>query len=552
MISKTASFFLNQQSKLDPKGLTPGKGSGDFLSAIRQLMNPAQEKTSQKSSTLSRTGLPLKKGHNAYLESLRKGLLVKGKPLTEISLRREDLFLLRKFLHQCGFSQENVEKFLKELAENNPKGDINLSQFFMKINELSPSKGKTDQSIALDPSAIPHIESALRYFGLTPRQVDHTLSDARVKGGGLDLRKLLVNLKETWNQTKGGAQETIDQNSFARISSKLERLGIQMPNKEKGDPVSLKDLITALEQKTEGTDKGHPLASDVKTTIEQISERAVPAHEKDASVSSLLSLSRLKSTQLSFEEKMGKKGTRTKGESLSSTTSEKMDKGGKPVEKEGLIGLLKTKGNTHNQAGLFSDSDALRGFKGANKEEGNWVKSQTRIVDIPHDTTSGTLSETINAVKQDQKPLKHSLPPYLINHVGKQIARSIRRGERVIRLQLRPPELGTLRVEMDMKDNILKLGMITENNSVKELLLSNAHELREALVQQGVKLEKLDVQIHYDFGQSLADLKDGQKEGQRGIHGTNGHPFAAEGDGEDPLAVTRIMGKNDHLLDLVA
>jgi flagellar hook-length control protein FliK len=155
-------------------------------------------------------------------------------------------------------------------------------------------------------------------------------------------------------------------------------------------------------------------------------------------------------------------------------------------------------------------------------------------------------------VSENQKPLGPTFPSYLINQVGKQIARSVLRGDRIIRLQLKPPELGVMKVEVDMKDNILKLGMITENSSVKELLLSNVHELREALVQQGVKLEKLDIQISYDFGQALDNLKEGSKEGQRDMQETDGLPFMAEGDTEDSLTVARVMENNNHLVDLVA
>ena len=101
---------------------------------------------------------------------------------------------------------------------------------------------------------------------------------------------------------------------------------------------------------------------------------------------------------------------------------------------------------------------------------------------------------------------------------------------------------------MDIKDNVLRLGMIIENSSVKDMLLSHVHELREALAQQGVKLEKVDIQINYNFDQSLAHSKEGRGRGQD-IKET---PFPGDGDTEDPQAVARMMARGDHLLDLVA
>ncbi len=550
---KIASLPKNHPSDLQGKSFKAGKGSADFYSTIRGLMNPIQKKSLNGPIRAPQSGVPLKKGHHPYLESLRKGLLAKGKPLNTISLKNEDLFLLKKLLYRCGFPQEDVEKFLKGLAQNNQKGDINLSQFFMKIAELGPPKKKMDQSVTLEPSAIPHIESLLRYLGLTPKEVDRALRAGRVEGGGLDLGKLHIHLTEISKNMKEGTRPTIDRNSVHQILNKLESLGIQVPHKGSGDQISIKDFITALEKMTGGTDKEHLLPNDVKTSIEQVLEKAVFAHNNDEDESAFLSLSKLRSTHLSSEEDMGKKGNRVAKESLLSPPSmEKTGKERKGGQREGLLSPLKEKGSTHAQVKLQSELDTVKGLKGTDKGEGSWAKSQTSIVDIPQGTNSATFSETINTVSENQKPLGPTFPSYLINQVGKQIARSVLRGDRVIRLQLNPPELGVMKIEVDMKDNILKLGMITENSSVKELLLSNVHELREALAQQGVKLEKLDIQISYDFGQGLANLKEGSKEGQRNMQETNGLPFMTEGDTEDSLTVARIRENSNHLVDLVA
>lgn len=136
--------------------------------------------------------------------------------------------------------------------------------------------------------------------------------------------------------------------------------------------------------------------------------------------------------------------------------------------------------------------------------------------------------------------------------MGKQLARSVLRGERVIRLQLKPPELGTVKIEMDMRGNILKLGMIADNSSVKQLLLSNVHELREALVEQGVKLDRLDVHIDYEFNQSLAYSKGSPGDRQKWIQEINGISSVAGDDRADSLSFPFPRGASDHVLDLIA
>ncbi len=523
MLLKIFSLPIDYKTDIRCKPLESGKDSGDFFPIIRKLMNSIQEKSLNSPSEPPRAGLPLKKEHFFYLESLRKGLLGKGKPLNKISLNSNDLPILKKLLYQCGFSQENAEKFLKELLQNNPHGEINLSQFFLKISELGSLKRKIYQPITIEPSAIPYIESVLRYLGLTPKEAEHVLASARVKGGGLDLNKFVIKLKGISNRIRGG---------------------IQITDKGKGGLISIKDLITALEQITGGSGKGNRLPTDVKATIDQILEKVVIANEKDGAISSTPSFSKLRLANLHSKEEIGKSG--------------------KPVERESLLSTLKEKGNINNKNGqqkvespfpskeakLFSGLGARQVLEKGNTEDGNLVKPETRIMDIPHGIKGSTFSETINTVKQHSELVRNFLPAYLIDQVGKQISRSILRGERVIRLQLRPPELGVLKVEVDIRDNVLKLGMITENSTVKQLLLSNVHQLRAALIEQGVKLERFDVQINYNFDQSLANSKEGLKEWQG--QDLNGMPFIAEADTEDPISGARNMAAGDHLLDLVA
>jgi len=304
------------------------------------------------------------------------------------------------------------------------------------------------------------------------------------------------------------------------------------------------------------------LPTDVKATIDQILEKVVIANEKNGPQSPLFSFSKPGLTDLHSKEKIDKKAKRLEKESLLSPSKEK---GGISAKN----GQQKVESSfSSKDAKLFSDldtdkvrplrlrpteqGDAGAGFNRQIIEEGNAVKSETRIMDIPQNISGSTFSDSINTGKQNAESVRSFLPGYLIDQVGKQISRSILRGERVIRLQLKPPELGTLRVEMDMKDNILKLGMITENSSVKELLLSNVHELRQVLAEQGVKLERFDVQINYNFGQSLANSKEGLNKGQRWGQDINEVPFMAEGDTEDSISGPRHMAAGDRLLDLVA
>jgi len=316
-ISKIVSLPINYTRDKTEASLTPVKGTGNFFASILKSMNQAQKKTFHKPTMPVQAGPALKKGYKFYIESLKKQLLAKGKPLNEISLNSKDLFVLKKFLFQCGFSQESVQRFFQGLAENKLNGEINLSEFFHKLEEFEPSGKKSEQPVVLDISAIPHLESLLRDFGLSPKELDHAFSYARFEGGKLDLKRFVIKLKETSRQINPRDPEknqlTIDRNVVLQVLKKLEGAEIHMPDKGMGDQVSIKELITALEQMTGGPGKGGQLPGDVKASIDQIVEKVAVTAEKEG----------LRLT----------------------------DKKGKIVEKESLLSVSKKKGNINAKNG---------------------------------------------------------------------------------------------------------------------------------------------------------------------------------------------------------
>ena len=203
-------------------------------------------------------------------------------------------------------------------------------------------------------------------------------------------------------------------------------------------------------------------------------------------------------------------------------------------------------------AGLKSDTDTGIETKQGVKEEGPRVKAEIKSAHESPLMNRSPLSELIHTVKQTETPSKDVLPAYLIDQVGKQISRSILNGDQVIRLKLKPPGLGSLRIEMDIKGNMLKLKMTTENHSTRDILLSNVHELREALGEQGVKLERIDIQIDHDFDRSFANFKEGLKEGQDQSQGFANEQLWADDDQGDNESKPLEKNVSDRLLDLVA
>ncbi len=559
---KLMSSLLNGKTSGNAKPLKSGKRNRPFLSDMLKALHASKDGAfhmADKPNKINTTSN--NKGYKYYLESFKKELLARGKSLNEIFLNKSDLPLIKTFLLQCGFSHKKVEGFLKDLKANNPNGKINLSQIFLKITELGALKRKEHQDETVAPATVPYIESILRDFNLTPKELDRAFSKARIEGGALDLHKLVGNLKEINSRRPLASTTVVDQKLSRQISDKMAMIGMNMPKKEKADQISLEDFIASMEQIVEKVGKAKRVSPDIKNTLGKILERVEVSEQKPASESSVKVSSNYHFTESLLKEEINNKGHHAFNEKkISSLEKNKSD------NNESISSFLKKKdakvmnhvnpdadtSNHSEKADLLSNLNKQTELINTVKKAGYRVDTEAGQMNAPRNTEAFNFSNTFKAVENGEKPFRSFLPASLVDQVGKQISRSILRGDQVVTLQLKPPDLGTVRITIDIKDHTLRLGMIAEHHSVKELLMNNVHELKEALVQHGVKLEKVDVQINSDFGQSLNASKEGTDNGRGWGQDFNGEEFHSDNHTDSPHAKPINVLSGSNLLDLVA
>jgi len=590
MILKIVASLINCNTEFQGKSVKAGPGSARDFDSLLQSLNSTQKESLQAAN---KRFLPNSPFNKTYIETFKKALLAKGKPLNKVFLKGEDLALFKKFLFKCGFPQEKIDRFLKDLLQNNPNGEINLSRFFQKISELGPPKSSKQPNNYLDPAAVPHLEFTLRNFGMTPGELERIFSTARIEDGRLDLEKFVVKLKGITNRQNSQTPLTALQKLDHQLADKLKMLGIHIPEQNRSGQISLKDFISSLEKAVGRPDIEQKLPAEVKASMEQVLTKVVVSDgkaetaiskvrgaepvDKEGLLSPLLDKVRPASESVllaPFKEQSQQVAQKDLWPSLRDQSKPAAQEGllssikdtGKTGEHEKLPAFINERGgpninkeqqsaasaNRADKVGLLAKLDGGRDLKRAVKQEGHAFKSETKVVNIHPQVTGSSLSEAIDTIEQSQKPAQDFLPTYLVDQVGRQISRALLKADRVIRLQLKPPELGAVKIEMDIKDNILRLEMITESSSVKELLLSNVHELKEALMEQGIKIEELDVQVKHDFNHSLANSEEGLKERQRFIQGQDRSTLTAENNLDDPESGLRNRGSGDRLLNLVA
>jgi flagellar hook-length control protein FliK len=318
-----------------------------------------------------------------------------------------------------------------------------------------------------------------------------------------------IKLKQISNRLSDKIQTIKDHDTVNRISNKMETMGMSLPDKAKAGNISIEDFITSLEQMTKGQGKENSQSPELKSTMDRLLERVIISGEKQR-----FGASPQADANVKLHDHIAKQQINDEGESIDNGSL--LPNLNEESEKTNHMGRQTIEDSHHaKKIDLFSNSSGSKGFQNKTGKEAHDMKSETRIMESSQQSAVSNFSDLINAGESNDTSLKAPLPTYLIDQVGKQISRSILRGDRIVRLQINPPELGRMKIKIDIKDNALKLGMIAEHSSVQELLLSNVHELKEALASQGIKLENIDIQINAGFGQSMAGSKEWINEGKR-------------------------------------
>ena len=112
------------------------------------------------------------------------------------------------------------------------------------------------------------------------------------------------------------------------------------------------------------------------------------------------------------------------------------------------------------------------------------------------------LKERAEAVRTEATDSRPTVDPArFVSRVSRAIETAHERGGGPIEIRLSPPELGSLRVQIEMKEGVLSASLEAETPAARNTLLDNLPALRERLEQQQIRLEKFDVDVRDDSQQ---------------------------------------------------
>ena len=435
--------------------------------------------------------------------------------------------MLKDFLCKLGFSLQKTEDYLKELAASHPRGDIHLQWFFSRIHELGTPGEDPFGKVLLDGSAAPYLHSVLNAFGVPEKQIDTFFEGCREAGGDFNLRALIQGLKQVNTEMTADLPCLEAGPLLEQVYGDLRHMGISGLKPVGSASLSLRGVIAAFERleakgrqacrRADGGGGGTQSESsgkDMDVLIHRITENTAAGRNKGSISFAVDSEPKWNADALTARDvSRASQGDGKAGEAPSADVRPSPPAG---HEETRFLGIV-TPGKGYGEAA--GKDPQTRTCPEASREGGSVALSGS---------SEGAPFKTGLHGGPAEKGPDQALPAHLMERAVKQILRSTLRGDKTFTLRLKPPELGVVRVALEIKENVLKLGVTTETPVARELLLSQVQGLKESLLEQGFKLEHVEVDVGQNFEQSLAHSKEGFKEG----HGRQGGPREGSAQGE--------------------
>jgi|GEM_PF-2748369 len=182
-------------------------------------------------------------------------------------------------------------------------------------------------------------------------------------------------------------------------------------------------------------------------------------------------------------------------------------------------------GRETGSSGMFRDAAQLNVAKGgdaaANRSTGSTLEFQNILADSARGRTGlqKSLLHTIHTLDKTNASNRVNLDePGSIKDIAQVVRSTVGAKHSTMVLRLDPPELGKLRVDVQMHDKVLTVQLQAETKVGQEALQHRLTELRSALEQQGIRLDRVEVEFRPP-AMPIDDPRDGHYQPQNETQG---------------------------------
>ncbi len=408
-----------------------------------------------------------------------------------------------------GDQTEIIEK-IRSLGLMGDEGDDSLKvrldkliSEVSKINDLQDVLDDSDGENGLPGSLlIPYLQQLAAPLGNDHKDLKGMIASAGKADGGFDghtLLSKLMQMRQETSVTAGAMEDESGQMSLSRFASALEnRIAAQ------------KNLHLAANK----TSAQHSMAEAVKGFMENISPASETASKIQVFPVDLESRDSLKASwQPDTKRFKNSNDFRITGKSVAG-------KAGSPQNaQETLKQAVSTEGGNRQSPEYSTGKDPAGKFLDVLNASDKPQASRTADASgLAAEGVGGQPKTGSQTAALDSTASNRELPGYLLNQVSRQIIRLRNAGKNDITLQLKPPHLGRMKLQIEHTAGGIKVGIVVESHAAKDMLLAHSQDLKTSLAHQGLRLDRIDVEANADFNQSMAHAgrEFNQSGGQKG------------------------------------
>ncbi|WP_321414232.1 flagellar hook-length control protein FliK [uncultured Desulfobacter sp.] len=516
-------------------------------------------------------------GGTEFLTQLKNLLLsLSNGDLDNLSLDEGGLEALGDLLVQAGFDQASVEELMSDLTLTLEEDTdlISVSDFMDALFKLPLAEEEdiTQAETIMPTSDLPYIKSLLSMMGVDEQEITSIMDNVSEGSRGFDFDEFIEQLEqlvETAKESGSTYQTDAEDDSYTTL---LKQLDLDSFIEESDAPLTLDTLINAFAQKLDliednissqteqsVSDRFTPL-SDIFTTdsfdalatqsgrhglLNQLFSGLTIQSDSEETIDSAITISANSNAmvkeiegrfQVQFMDQVKgsdvKTQTTAEAQALGDTVSNDIQTAAADSDRSlkianGVSNTTETTKESTSQmtikATASSDAATLEKMASTtNALSGETTSKNSETQPLLFGVEKSTTTSTVGtSATQRTQQATSTLPDFVTRQVGKSIVRSINTGNDTIRMQLKPPELGRVYMNIDHNGSSMKVSVITEHQSAKDILTANVNEIKTMLSSSGINLESFEVDMSSDFQQSMADARtrnqsNGKRQAKRG------------------------------------
>ncbi len=424
--------------------------------------------------------------------------IAQAEAVTKNSILEENAAFVSK-LKELGIDQAQFEALLEHLGL---KGEVNLESLLQSLTQSLNQNGIT---VGKDIDALTQSELLERL-----QKHEGEAINLLKKAGLTDdqAKNLIDHLKSTpvTNVAQKEVDKTLDLNLKKDVQTQQEAAA--------AEKVTLKATEQSEASKNAGQqDKGNE--TNVPVQVKENSKKAEKI-DRAASIDKLPETPKVsEAARITPPEPLGNKGTQT------SNLSQLLN------DNNAQATLVQT------DAG--KDAASVKGLESAKAGPDLQVQAPT--------APTAAADNAIKAVESSKSVLPEKLiargatETKIINQIVNKLSTRGGGAQNEVQIRLDPPSLGTVRLNITTVGDSVRTMVIAENHAVKQTIENNFNQLRDAMSEQGLKVDSFSVTVGGESGSSNQNGKQfGEGNSSNPLSNEKTASFGNEGEFEEPNA----------------